>query len=237
MVRARLWFVLPAAVLLPLALPSFRYRLGREICYQRLSDRICSGETSPEHKALRVLIFVHNRMNGVGGPVVDDDCWQALRRGEGWCDQQAWTMGALLARQGIASRLLEWQHHTVLEVWLGGDWRIMDPYTGVVCRGAQGAPVTLAELRSQPDLVRRSARYCSLPRPAQEDITRAYAELQQPPHRVRIRASPLGVIARALLCIGAGNLVDTDLPARRAQAAYLCDEIPMQPGDVAAPGP
>ena len=115
--------------------PKLREWVYRETSYRFILDSILNSlPASHEPIAVTTAIadYVHEQTYPGGDVVVDTDSWTHLVRGIGWCDQKGWTIGTLLALQGIHSRLVMLRdkrgvvRHTVLEVFLNG------PLTGTL---------------------------------------------------------------------------------------------------------
>lgn len=151
----RLKFVLPVilaaavlAALFPFSLllnDKAAYFVYKEVTYRRLIDTIAGSERDPEKVSLKVLdYFYYQLFTPPGGKPMDKDVFNDLIRGISWCDQRSWGMGKFLAKRGIASRMVMTNNpegesnHTVLEVFIGGRWRMFDPLYGLAIRGPDG---------------------------------------------------------------------------------------------------
>jgi len=156
--------VVAAALLGPLvsvlASASLRDFLYRELSYIMIADRVIGNERNPENVAKLLNDFVAENVYPAGGPVLDTNSWNDLLRGVGWCDQDAWLLGTLLATRDIHGRILflsgEEGGHVVTEVFIDDDWRIFDPYYGM----AFSSGSSLATYR---DLTRAPALSISYP--------------------------------------------------------------------------
>jgi TolA-binding protein len=146
-----------------------RDRLYREVSYQYLADRLTSGASSDAERAVRLFDFVHGQVNVVGAPVVDDNPWNDLVRGIGWCDQQSWDLATLLSKQGIHARFAMLRTasgvspHTVAEVKLGERWALFDPLNGLYYRKPDGTFATLEEVTGEPALIAQESKIRQLP--------------------------------------------------------------------------
>ena len=116
----------------------------REVSYALLTDRLVGDERDPAQIALRLNEFIAENVYPGGGPVLDTNSWNDLVRGIGWCDQDAWMLGTLLATRDIHGKIvfLEGQggapQHTVAEVLLDGEWRVFDPLYGLAFHRTYG---------------------------------------------------------------------------------------------------
>jgi hypothetical protein len=143
-----------------LASASLRDFLYREMSYIMIADRVVGDERDPESVARRLNDFVAENVYPAGGPVLDTNSWNDLLRGIGWCDQDVWLLGTLLATRDIHGRLVfvsgEGGAHTVAEVFIDDDWRVFDPYYGLVFSSG-------SSLATYRDLARAPALTISYP--------------------------------------------------------------------------
>lgn len=148
--------VLAAMVFAPTPL---RDRLYREVSYQFLADRITAGAKTDEERAIRLFEFVHLQVNVVGAQVVDDNPWNDLVRGIGWCDQQSWDLATLLSKQNVHARFAMLRKadgvspHTVAEVRLGERWVLFDQLNGLYYHKPDGELATLEEVTGDVALI------------------------------------------------------------------------------------
>lgn len=87
-----------------------------------------------------------------------------LLDGGGGCSQRSTLLVAVLEEYGIPSRKLligltdRYAGHVVVEAFLDGKWRVLDPLFGYVYRKDGGELATAQDLQANPDLVARVAR-------------------------------------------------------------------------------
>lgn len=138
---------------------SLRDRLYREVSYQHLANRLTAGAATDTDRILRIFDFIHQQVNVVGAPVVDDSPWNDFVRGIGWCDQQSWGLATLLSKQNIHARFAMLRKasgvspHTVAEVRIGDRWALFDPLNGLYYRKPDGSFATLEEVAQDPALI------------------------------------------------------------------------------------
>jgi hypothetical protein len=77
-----------------------------------------------------------------------DNAIGSLIRGGAVCDSMAWTLVRLAEQRGIDGRIA-WltdengvSPHTVAELWIDDEWRVFDPYYGVIPRNPDGTVAT-----------------------------------------------------------------------------------------------
>ena len=85
----------------------------------------------------------------------------------GPCGSYSRVVHVMLDERGIRNRFLFLTDdhgstiHTVLEVWMGGKWAVVDPSFGIVYRRPEGGYVSADELKDDPDLLRWNVRTVS----------------------------------------------------------------------------
>jgi hypothetical protein len=130
-----------------------RHTIYRQVMLAVVADA-ASDTSDPEHQALEVLGEVRQIAPLAPSVVIDDDPAATLVRGWGWCDAMSMSYVQILERLGLRGRLLFlWNEsgqspHTVASVYLNGDWRLIDPQTGVVPRTAVGEIATVDDIAS-----------------------------------------------------------------------------------------
>lgn len=175
--------LLPAAAVV--ASTSVRDYLYRELSYQVVTNRIVGQEQDPERIALRLNQFIAENVYPGNGPTLDTNAWNDLVRGVGWCDQDAWLLGTLLATRDIPGRFVMLNAdtggavHTMAEVQLGGTWRVFDPLFGLVFpqNGQNGSLATLADLVRDPSVVTSHPAVQALPHEVRTKTQQFYADL------------------------------------------------------------
>jgi hypothetical protein len=157
--------------------------LSRRVTYHRLAAAIAADADSPERIAERTIAYVWQTSYPGGGVVRDDTVLTNLVRGIGWCDQDVWTVGTLLATRGIPVRVVfvKDRHgaspHSMGEVFLDGKWRLVDPLLGIMFRRRDGAPATIDDLSSDPAMIAEQPLIRALPTPARRRVLALYARL------------------------------------------------------------
>ncbi len=163
-----------------LSVPSLRHWIYKEASFQVILTPIIAGESDPEAVVERVVEYVHQQLYPGGGLPMDAGAWTHLTRGIGWCDQKAWTIGTLLALKGIHGRLVMLfgengdSSHTVLEVLVDGQWRLVGPLRGSLFRKLDGSWGTLQDLSANPALLTAHPDLKALQPEARQEIVRIY---------------------------------------------------------------
>jgi hypothetical protein len=93
-----------------------------------------------------------------------DNAVGSLIRGGAVCDSMTWTLVRLAEQRGIDGRIT-WltddngvSPHTVAELWIDDEWRIFDPYYGVIPRNPDGTIATSEQI-ARGDLGTGSVAY------------------------------------------------------------------------------
>ncbi|MCL4206027.1 MAG: hypothetical protein KJ000_26380 [Pirellulaceae bacterium] len=85
---------------------------------------------------------------------------ELLRSGHGWCNEQARVLVALTQIAGLPSRLVFAQSrdskiaHVVTEVYVDDRWVLVDQTEGMIFIRADGNPINVLDLRTDPDVWR-----------------------------------------------------------------------------------
>ncbi len=85
-------------------------------------------------------------------PVINDNYYNILKRGSGYCDQAAYVFSVLSTRLGIPARMIMLQdqdgvsRHTAAEVYLDETWQYIDPWLGVFPHKSDSSGYTRFEL-------------------------------------------------------------------------------------------
>lgn len=119
-------FILVSGIALVVAL---RCHVARHGVISELSQELTDGQRSETDKALALMVFIHLAEASPQDHTlaIDADVVTDLMRGIGYCDQKSNLLMQLLAEQGIGSRLLMFERHTVCEVRIDGHWAMLDP--------------------------------------------------------------------------------------------------------------
>jgi hypothetical protein len=166
-----------------LASASVREYTYKELSYRLVTDRVISDHRDPEEIAVRLNQFVDDSTYPGGGSPLDTHAWNDLLRGIGWCDQDTWMLGTLLATREIPGRMVflnsddDKVAHTMAEVYLDGEWRLFDPLYGLVFRAVDGRLASLPEVSANLDLVRANPRVRALPADARRKLEEFYEAL------------------------------------------------------------
>lgn len=165
------------------ACPALRDYLYREGSYAVLLKRVASAERDPVRLTRQTVRAVHEILYPGGGPVIDTDAWTDLVRGIGWCDQQDWVVGTLLALRGVRGRLVMLDDesgvsgHTVMEAYLNGDWRVVDPLYGLMFTRPDGALATREDLSRDLTPLAQHPIVQQMAPVAREQVMKQYAAL------------------------------------------------------------
>jgi hypothetical protein len=99
--------------------------------------------------------------------VVGDNVYSIVRRGFGYCDQDAHVFATLATLAGSEARLLFLYDergsspHTVAQVRIGDRWIVADPWWGIVPVDRSGSPMTVEDMAAHPDLMSAQLDYPS----------------------------------------------------------------------------
>lgn len=135
-------------------------------------EKIVWGQTRPDAPPLKRLdacvAFVANRMphyirlgyNGATDRAMTEE--DLIRSGHGWCNEQARVLAALTQIAGLPSRLV-FAHsrdgkaaHVVTEVYVEGNWVLVDQTEGLVFRRKDGALLNVLDFRTDPTVWREA---------------------------------------------------------------------------------
>ena len=109
---------------------------------------------------LKILRWTHEHVKGQfpeSYSIIDDHALNIITRGYGTRDQIADVFTTLLAYVGVESRMhfrRGQKRHPLMAittVWLGGHWRLFDPYNGVYFRTPQGEVATVEDFIAHPE--------------------------------------------------------------------------------------
>ena len=177
-------FVIVATASAALLHRGARTYLYRQTTYQLLADRVAGNDQDPQRVAIRMNDYIAENMYPGGGPVMDQTVLRNFIRGIGWCDQDAWALGTLLDKRGIAARpvFLKDAHgaspHTMAEVLLDGHWRLFDPMFGLVFPNPRtGRLATWQEVSDNPSLILEHPRVLALPASSRGPLLELFSRL------------------------------------------------------------
>ena len=166
LLRLGISLVVIAAVLVLAVLTNSRLQEKLEhfytrVVFQRIADRVTQGAADPQSSVLRLLDFVHARV--VPPPndrsIGDIEPLEILAAGRGWCDQNANVFGQLARTLPLDVRLVFLidgngrSPHSIAEVYLNGEWRVVDPFFGVPIFNRGGKLATRKELGEDATLI------------------------------------------------------------------------------------
>lgn len=108
----------------------------REISYQILFDKATAGQESDSAKSVQLFKFVNENVSvpNENFNVNDDNPFNIIIEGTGYCDQQANVLITLASVGGIKGNLLflygydSVSHHSVCELKINGKYRMFDPF-------------------------------------------------------------------------------------------------------------
>jgi len=194
-----LFLILPFLYLvLPSKIKDYVYR---ELCYHTVIDGIKADSANLGDFLQNSISYVYTNMDSHGHnmPIIDDNSWNALVRGFGYCDQQAWALCTLLAKTGIPARLVMLKGrnpvsgHSLAEIYVEGRWRIVDPHMNAVYYNKAGELATFGDIENGRVNLKAVAREgFSL------DLYKSYFEKAYPPDRWQPLTAKQG-IARKLV--------------------------------------
>jgi hypothetical protein len=202
----------------------WHHQLYRALFYPVVAQRVAGGAETPDATVVALEQFVYENVRTPGDvPIVDDDAADILQRGYGYCDQASLAFARLAQERGIPARMLFLYDdqgnspHTVAQVFLNGDWRVVDVLYGVIPRRPDGQIATVADLLAAPDLLGTSRVNVDWYRRAQPiplvaaDATHAGAVLEwlgeQAAH---LPAPAIALLQDAYLHLPAPTYVDTE---------------------------
>ncbi len=121
------------------------------------------AETTPARKTQLLTEFVCRWMKAGTRqpfpPELYDDPLRALTvAGQGFSDDLARVLGALLEAAGVSARLFPLTDYAGVVAQWDGAWHLADPSFGIVFAGADGRPATMRQLAIMPGLVEQSLR-------------------------------------------------------------------------------
>ncbi len=137
----------------PAQLREYAYK---QLVYQVIAKKVTENERklSQTEQAERLLFFVQTHLYEPAGEIAPDKhSLDNLIRGHGSCDQQSNALIHLAGKLDIKGRLifLGGAPHSVCDFFLEGDYRIMDPYYGIVFINEQGKIATFDDIQNRFD--------------------------------------------------------------------------------------
>lgn len=134
------------------------------LTYRHIARSLVAGKTDDIEKITALNTWAHNHVRSIytkfPAGVIDDNFYNILRRGHGYCDQIAHVFATLGYFAGYKTRLYMLHNpeknispHTLAQVWYDNDWRFVEPYLGIVPLTADRRLVSLAALQRNPDLL------------------------------------------------------------------------------------
>ncbi|HLC66933.1 MAG TPA: transglutaminase-like domain-containing protein, partial [Candidatus Nanoarchaeia archaeon] len=137
----------------------------RELSYRSLANRLTDA-TDPATITRDTIKFVsRNVFLPSNTPVIDDDPWDVLLRGNGYCDQMNQLAAALLEKQGITAHWTALRKasgdepHAVLEVLRGDRWEVFDPLFDTLLLTPTGNVATISEICADPSIITNNSYF------------------------------------------------------------------------------
>lgn len=128
----------------------------KQLVYRVIAKKVTEGERklSQTEQAERLFFFVQTHLfspAGEGAP--DKHSLDNLIRGHAACDQEANAFMHLAGKLGIKGRLLflGGADHSVCDLFLEGNYRIMDSYYGIVLLNEEGRIATFDDIQNRFD--------------------------------------------------------------------------------------
>lgn len=132
--------------------------------FRSIAARLTAGKTN-DHEKLEALADWTNEtvrpQYAAPSRIVADNVYDIVRRGFGYCDQDAHVFATLARLAGYDSRLLFLRRadgvspHSVAQVDVGGRWVVVDAWLGVVWADEAGVLLTVEDVLARPSLYKR----------------------------------------------------------------------------------
>lgn len=218
-----------------LRLLDFSYR---ELSYRYVAEQITNATDSETITRATVDYVNRNVYLPPNAPVIDDDPWDVLLRGNGYCDQLAQLSAALLNKRGIPARWIALRNasndepHAVLEVLVGNRWEVFDPLLDFPYRTAEGQTPTVDEICAMPTIVTENPQLRDHAQFTQLNLTPFASYYCNPPRRLPIYGGDRTLVKRAV--IGFLNIhyaLFGERYAKLFQLAYLKRKLQTIPVD------
>ena len=131
------------------------------VVFQVIADRVTQGAPDAQSALVRILDYVHPRvvLPSNDRPVGDVEPLEILAAGRGWCDQSANVFAQMVRTLPLDVRLVFLRTengrspHSIAEVYLDGQWRVVDPFVGMPIFSRDGKLATRREIGEDPDLL------------------------------------------------------------------------------------
>lgn len=131
------------------------------VVFQVIADRVTQGAPDAQARVLRLLDYVHAQVLGPTNdrPISDIEPLEILAAGRGWCDQGANVFSQLVRTLPLDARLVFLRDergsspHSIAEVYLDGEWRVVDTLGGIPFFNRGGKLATPEELAQDPALL------------------------------------------------------------------------------------
>ncbi|HYP28955.1 MAG TPA: transglutaminase domain-containing protein [Blastocatellia bacterium] len=128
--------------------------------YREVFERLTEGLAGDEEKLEAVNTFVATKLNYDETAFTYDSPREIMEKGSRYCGNLSLAMATLLRAGGYKSRVLDLSDaaappntHVLVEVNLGGAWRLYDPTFGLIFRNEDGTVCTYRDLRLKPRLL------------------------------------------------------------------------------------
>jgi hypothetical protein len=134
------------------------------LLYRRIARSVVRDKSTDLEKITALNMWAHNHVRSIykrfPEDVIDDNFYNILRRGHGYCDQIAHVFATLGYFAGYKTRLFMLKDpktnistHTVAQVRLNGQWRFVEPYLGIVPLTSQHQLPSLDDLKREPGIL------------------------------------------------------------------------------------
>ena len=131
------------------------------VTLQQIADRVTAGAPDRQTAVIRLMEYARDRvaLPPANRPIGDVKPLEILAAGRGFCDQRANVFIHLARTLPVDSRLVFLRDdkgrspHSIAQVYLEGEWRIVDPVLGVPFLNRQGKLATFRDLAEEPALL------------------------------------------------------------------------------------
>ena len=125
---------------------------------KRIAAKVAPRHLPDEERVARLASWVFDHFVGYEAafPAQEDHFLNTARRGYGYCDQLSHVLATLYWSAGYPARLRmllsadDISHHTVMEVFVKGQWVVVDPYFKTLFQDPQGRLLSVEGLAKFP---------------------------------------------------------------------------------------
>ena len=165
------WFFRAGAILLALGMAAGAWGVARGLHHSvydaflvpLVAHRVAGDAFVPEDAVPRLLEFVYlNLRMPFDAPILETANRDVLLRGFAYCDQAVYVFIHLLQEREISGRMVLLfrpdgvSPHTVADVQIGSDWRVVDVLYGFVPTRPDGTGAAVRDLVEHPELLAAS---------------------------------------------------------------------------------